>query len=171
MHAPACCAASEPLGPAHGDVGGAVSGIWHGTQHHQGLLQDDAAIPVNGKEQLGVYGAQLLREIKLQMLRRELDPSGICAHAGWLSYKSVGMQCLVLCSYRLSCIESPTIFMGRSDQCCCRVLCACVPPVFLQPGKLVADTDARADVLSQLEVAFKAAPAQGDSKAANKAAK
>lgn len=50
--------------------------------------------------------------------------------------------------------------------------CTCVlvraAAALLQPGKLVANTDVRADVLSQLEVACKAAPAQGDSKAAKK---
>jgi hypothetical protein len=36
-----------------------------------------------------------------------------------------------------------------------------------QPGKLVAESDAKADVLAQLEAAFRAAPAPGgDSKAA-----
>lgn len=47
---------------------------------------------------------------------------------------------------------------------CC---CCC-----FQPGKLVSDSDAKAEVLQQLEAAFRAAPAPGsDNKAAKKAAK
>lgn len=56
---------------------------------------------------------------------------------------------------------------------CCANGNVCVTAVcpFMQPGKLVAENDARADVLQQLEAAFKAAPAQGgDSKGAKKAA-
>lgn len=64
---------------------------------------------------------------------------------------------------------------GRAPSSHCNACCPAAPVcpcVSCQPGKLVAESDAKADVLQQLEAAFKAAPAVGgDSKTTKKAAK
>lgn len=138
-------------------MGAAVIIIRHGAQHHQGLLQDDVAVPRTGET--GCCPATATTVISAAAVAGfpAVVCPAICAHVN----VRAGLRTLYM---------PPCMLTLVRVRCCVFLLLSLL---LAQVGKLVPEADAKAEVLQQLEAAFKQAPAPGggDSKGAKKAAK